>query len=66
MSVQNLSGWWLGWSTEEYLAAKDTKNKAKKNKTRTVVVRDFELNMLGTLTPGPEETLKSEEKKRME
>ena len=65
VSVQNLSGWWLGWSTEEYSAAKDTKNKAKKNKTRTVVVRDFELNLLGgTLTP--EETLKSEEEKSKE
>ena len=53
----------MSWSTEEYSATKDTKNKAKKNKTRTVVVRDFELNLLGTLRLTPEETLKSEEEK---
>ena len=62
MSVQNLSGWWLGRSTEEYSAAKDTKTR-QKNKTRTVVVSDFELNLLGTLRLTPEETLKSEEEK---
>ena len=47
------------------LGSKRHKKQSKKNKTRTVIVRDFELNLLGgTLTP--EETLKSEEEKSKE